>query len=84
MPGNYTRTLVGPLTANAAKLYDDKKEFGIFFTFQDLSVRTEGARRLFRARHVLQPNIVIYRHVPPSFTVDQRWSVSAWKAIGLL
>ncbi|KAG9015540.1 hypothetical protein FRB94_000145 [Tulasnella sp. JGI-2019a] len=46
MPGNYTRTLVGPLTANAAKLLDDKKELGIFFTFQDLSVRTEGMFRL--------------------------------------
>lgn len=45
MPGNYTRTLVGPLTANAAKLLDDKKEQGIFFTFQDLSVRTEGTSR---------------------------------------
>lgn len=38
----YTRTLVGPLTANAARLLDDKKQPGIFFTFQDLSVRTEG------------------------------------------
>ncbi|KAG8882635.1 hypothetical protein FRB97_007981 [Tulasnella sp. 331] len=46
MPGNYTRTLVGPLTANAAKLLDDKRELGIFFTFQDLSVRTEGMFRL--------------------------------------
>lgn len=39
---DYTRTLVGPLTANAARLLDDKKQPGIFFTFQDLSVRTEG------------------------------------------
>lgn len=39
---SYTRTLVGPLSANAARLYDDKKQVGIFFTFQDLSVRTEG------------------------------------------
>ncbi|KAG8906128.1 hypothetical protein FRB99_007518 [Tulasnella sp. 403] len=44
--GVYTRTLVGPLTANAARLTDDKKQFGIFFTFQDLSVRTEGVFRL--------------------------------------
>lgn len=40
--GQYTRTLVGPLSANAARLLDDKKQPGIFFTFQDLSVRTEG------------------------------------------
>lgn len=39
----YTRTLVGPLSANAARLLDDKKVPGIFFTFQDLSVRTEGS-----------------------------------------
>ncbi|KAG8996627.1 hypothetical protein FRB90_012685 [Tulasnella sp. 427] len=43
---DYTRTLVGPLTANAARLLDDKKQPGIFFTFQDLSVRTEGTFRL--------------------------------------
>ncbi|KAG9041981.1 hypothetical protein FS837_011497 [Tulasnella sp. UAMH 9824] len=43
---DYTRTLVGPLTANAARLLDDKKQAGIFFTFQDLSVRTEGTFRL--------------------------------------
>jgi len=44
--GSYTRTLVGPLSANAARLYDDRKQLGIFFTFQDLSVRTEGTFRL--------------------------------------
>lgn len=40
--GVYTRTLVGPLCANACRLQDEHKRKGIFFLFQDLSVRTEG------------------------------------------
>lgn len=39
----YTRTLVGPLSANACRLQDEHRKPGIFFLFQDLSVRTEGA-----------------------------------------
>lgn len=42
----YTRTLVGPLSANASRLLDEHRKPGIFFLFQDLSVRTEGAFRL--------------------------------------
>ncbi|KAF8812211.1 hypothetical protein BYT27DRAFT_7132530 [Phlegmacium glaucopus] len=42
----YTRTLVGPLSANACRLLDEHRKPGIFFLFQDLSVRTEGAFRL--------------------------------------
>ncbi len=38
----YTRTLVGPLSANASRLLDEHRKPGIFFLFQDLSVRTEG------------------------------------------
>ena len=38
----YTRTLVGPLSANACRLLDENRKPGIFFLFQDLSVRTEG------------------------------------------
>lgn len=38
----YTRTLVGPLSANACRLMDEHQKPGIFFLFQDLSVRTEG------------------------------------------
>ena len=38
----YTRTLVGPLCANASKLSDEHRKPGIFFLFQDLSIRTEG------------------------------------------
>lgn len=42
----YTRTLVGPLSANACRLLDEHRKPGIFFLFQDLSVRTEGSFRL--------------------------------------
>ncbi|KAK0190645.1 velvet factor [Armillaria mellea] len=42
----YTRTLVGPLSANATRLMDAHRQPGIFFLFQDLSVRTEGTFRL--------------------------------------
>ncbi|KAH9948411.1 velvet factor [Amylocystis lapponica] len=42
----YTRTLVGPLSANACRLSDEHRKPGIFFLFQDLSIRTEGTFRL--------------------------------------
>jgi len=42
----YTRTLVGPLSANACRLLDEHRKPGVFFLFQDLSVRTEGMFRL--------------------------------------
>ncbi|KAH9927228.1 velvet factor-domain-containing protein [Fomitopsis serialis] len=42
----YTRTLVGPLCANACRLLDEHRTPGIFFLFQDLSIRTEGTFRL--------------------------------------
>ncbi|KAF9238759.1 velvet factor [Melanogaster broomeanus] len=42
----YTRTLVGPLSSNACRLLDEHRKPGIFFLFQDLSVRTEGTFRL--------------------------------------
>ncbi|KAJ3722628.1 velvet factor [Lentinula raphanica] len=42
----YTRTLVGPLSANATRLSDEHRKAGVFFLFQDLSVRTEGTFRL--------------------------------------
>jgi hypothetical protein len=40
---SFTRTLVGPLSANACRLNDEHRKPGIFFLFQDLSVRTEGS-----------------------------------------
>ncbi|THH08804.1 hypothetical protein EW145_g2452 [Phellinidium pouzarii] len=42
----YTRTLVGPLSANAARLNDEHRKPGVFFLFQDLSIRTEGTFKL--------------------------------------
>jgi hypothetical protein len=39
---SYTRTLVGPLSSNASRLLDEHRKPGIFFLFQDLSIRTEG------------------------------------------
>ncbi|KAG8804945.1 hypothetical protein FRC17_005813, partial [Serendipita sp. 399] len=45
-PAEYARTLIGPLAASAQTLTDDHEEPGIFFLFQDLSVRTEGTFRL--------------------------------------
>lgn len=44
----YTRTLVGPLSANACRLLDEHRKPGVFFLFQDLSVRTEG---MYMHRH---------------------------------
>jgi len=45
-PIEYARTLIGPLAAGAQTLNDDNDEPGVFFLFQDLSVRTEGVFRL--------------------------------------
>jgi len=45
-PTEYARTLIGPLAAGAQTLNDNNDEPGIFFLFQDLSVRTEGVFRL--------------------------------------
>jgi hypothetical protein len=53
---NYTRTLVGPLSANACRLLDEHRKPGIFFLFQDLSVRTEGALLLGIYRIALCPD----------------------------
>jgi Velvet factor len=54
---SYTRTLVGPLSANACRLKDEHRKPGIFFLFQDLSVRTEGAQSLTA---ILQSLILIF------------------------
>jgi hypothetical protein len=42
----FTRNLIGSVVVNASKMKDDKDQWGIFFVFQDLSVRTEGTFRL--------------------------------------
>lgn len=38
--------LLGPIHTNAARLLDEQDRLGIFFVFQDLSIRTEGEFRL--------------------------------------
>lgn len=38
--------LLGPIHTNAARLLDDQERAGVFFVFQDLSIRTEGEFRL--------------------------------------
>jgi hypothetical protein len=54
----YTRTLVGPLSASACRLLDEHRKPGIFFLFQDLSVRTEGTFRLrMRLMNIGSPSI---------------------------
>lgn len=40
------RNLVGSSVASATKLYDIDGNLGIFFIFQDISLRTEGIFRL--------------------------------------
>jgi hypothetical protein len=44
--GQFTRNLIGSLTASAFRLKDHKSVPGIWFILQDLSVRTEGQFRL--------------------------------------
>lgn len=57
---SYTRTLVGPLSSNACRLLDEHRKPGIFFLFQDLSVRTEGVFSLpLRASFYLTPWYVL-------------------------
>ncbi|KAL1921641.1 uncharacterized protein VTP21DRAFT_10283 [Calcarisporiella thermophila] len=41
-----TRNLIGSLVSSALKLHDLDGKLGIYFVFQDLSVRTEGSFRL--------------------------------------
>ena len=44
--GTCTRNLIGSLSGSAFKLKDLKNEIGLWFVFQDLSIRTEGFFRL--------------------------------------
>lgn len=55
----YTRTLVGPLSANACRLLDEHRKPGIFFLFQDLSIRTEGTHRHLRKAIVQSDGLFI-------------------------
>jgi hypothetical protein len=83
LPGHvYTRTLVGPLAANACRLLDEHRKPGVFFLFQDLSIRTEGTTRLtpFPPGLGVVTNSIrglcIYRPFSPQATTHERWRVS--------
>lgn len=73
----YVRTLVGPLVSNAYRLVDENQRLGIFFLFQDLSVRTEG-------KSSATLNSILFAYVLSSFhrlfpltrPADEPWSVS--------
>lgn len=66
---SYTRTLVGPLSSNACRLLDEHRKPGIFFLFQDLSVRTEGVFSLpLKVSFYLTP----CRDLPVAFTSNER------------
>jgi len=72
----YTRTLVGPLSANATKLLDEHRKSGIFFLFQDLSVRTEG----LSSSAFLMPffnSFSYFRYIPTTHASNECWRVSA-------
>lgn len=43
--GTSSRNLIGSLTVSAFRLADTTDKLGIWFVFQDLSVRTEGQFR---------------------------------------
>lgn len=45
-PGSITRNLIGQVSSSATQLKDLDKKPGLWFIFQDLSVRTEGVFRL--------------------------------------
>lgn len=36
------RNLLGTITANASRLFNDRNEPGVYFIFHDLSIRTDG------------------------------------------
>lgn len=83
LPGHvYTRTLVGPLAANACRLLDEHRKPGVFFLFQDLSIRTEGTTRptpfppgLGVVTNSIR-GLCIYRPFSPQATTHERWRVS--------
>jgi len=70
---SFTRTLVGPLSSNACRLLDENRKPGIFFLFQDLSVRTEGLSPSIYAS--VSPDSSLRRNIPPEIAFDECWSV---------
>ena len=66
--GQFTRNLIGSLTASAFRLKDDHNEAGIWFVLQDLSVRTEG---YFRLKFSFL-NLGMYKHSSDHLTLVPR------------
>jgi hypothetical protein len=75
---SYTRTLVGPLSSNACRLLDEHRQSGIFFLFQDLSVRTEGMSFITAEVILLSDALRHLRNLPAAFTSNERWRVRMW------
>ncbi|KAG8218532.1 velvet factor [Butyriboletus roseoflavus] len=65
----YTRTLVGPLSSNACRLLDEHQMPGIFFLFQDLSVRTEGSHN-FITKYLVFINAMLKIYLQGPFDYD--------------
>jgi len=82
LPGHvYTRTLVGPLSANACRLLDEHRAPGVFFLFQDLSIRTEGSvpflTRAFKFSDVLtRYGMCVCRAFSPQATSHECWRIT--------
>jgi hypothetical protein len=74
----HTRTLVGPLSANACRLMDEHHKPGIFFLFQDLSVRTEGLSfsNISGTVFYTQTSHLNCRNIQAKDASHERWSVS--------
>lgn len=70
----YTRTLVGPLSSNGYRLLDEHRKPGIFFLFQDLSVRTEGTSTSSSPQRIQR---LSRRNIPSSNASYEHRSVSS-------
>lgn len=79
----YTRTLVGPLSSNACRLLDENQVPGIFFLFQDLSVRTEGSRNSISRQFLPLKVCSKYtsRDLSSAATANERWRVRLFASV---
>lgn len=81
----YTRTLVGPLSCNACRLLDEHQIPGIFFLFQDLSVRTEGSKNFITSLFFSLTLCSKYasRDLSTTLTADECWRVRMFTPSGV-
>ena len=59
-PSLEVNNLLGPIHTNAARLLDEQDRLGIFFVFQDLSIRTEGNWILCVREYIAVPFLSAY------------------------